>query len=49
MGGTLVIRLERMSISMLDWTMVTLMLNGATSYARLCRPHMVSNMHSLRE
>lgn len=34
-GGTLVTRFVRMPISMLHWNMVSLMLNGAISYARL--------------
>lgn len=35
MGGALVTRLVRMPISMLHWKMVSLMLKGAISYARL--------------
>lgn len=35
MGGTLVTRLERMPISMLHCKIVSLMLNGAISYAML--------------
>lgn len=35
MGGTLVTKFVRMPISMLHWKMVSLMLNGAISYARL--------------
>jgi hypothetical protein len=34
-GGTLVTRLVRIPISMLHWKIVTLMLKGATSKARL--------------
>lgn len=38
MGGTLVTRFVRIPISILHWKMVSLMLKGATSNARLYNP-----------